>query len=131
MNAPEDRIGITDVGSVEHTALYLHCAIFLDSQDIIGDETFRLVSFTGQDQVSEPFEYQLELRGNSGKPGRELRFDQLIGKAVTFGVGLPMPEQVEDPTAIEASSERFAKAIAGGSSDGLALFNGIVVTVKA
>ncbi|GLR12865.1 hypothetical protein GCM10007907_16550 [Chitinimonas prasina] len=126
MNAPEDRIGITDVGSVEHTALYLHCAIFLDSQDIIGDETFRLVSFTGQDQVSEPFEYQLELRGNSGKPGRELRFDQLIGKAVTFGVGLPMPEQVQDPTAIEASSERFAKAIAGGASDGLALFNGIV-----
>lgn len=112
------------IEAVKKTALYLHLAIFLDNRDIVGDETFRLVGFTGSESVSEPFEFALELHGNDGVAGRKLLFDQLIGQPVTFAVSLPIADSQE--TSILESSERFQRALSGGPGEGLSLYNGIV-----
>ncbi|QDQ28503.1 hypothetical protein FNU76_20260 [Chitinimonas arctica] len=134
MNAPLDTTGITRIEVVDAPALFLHLAIFIDNRQLIGDETFRLVSFTGNESVSEPFEYQLELHGNDqwqADPQRKarietLRFDSLIGKPVTFAVGLPDISDDPPTTAIMRSSLRFQAALTGGSTAGLSLFNGMV-----
>lgn len=129
MNAPIDDIGFTQIATLSQPALFLHLAIFLDNSDIVGDETFRVVSVGGQDSVSEPFEYQLQLRANTATQGRQLRFQQLIGKPVTFAIGLPQADSADGPTSIEESSLRFNAAVTGtGSSDGLAWFNGVVAS---
>ncbi|GLS06294.1 hypothetical protein GCM10007860_34720 [Chitiniphilus shinanonensis] len=136
-----DRVLNADIGqmriqTVANQAPYLHCAFFLPgSNNFIGDETFRLTSFSGQEGVSEPFDFQLELHADTQSDSdvpkqaqfvgqtRALRFSDLIGRPVTVGIHLPSPA---GPVAV---AERFAQAIRGGDpGDGLALFNGIVAS---
>ncbi|WP_051318661.1 contractile injection system protein, VgrG/Pvc8 family [Chitinimonas koreensis] len=138
MNAPFQAIGVGRVETVERPepALFLHLAIFIDSRTVIGDETLRLVSFTGSESVSEPFEYQLELHANdqwkrdpqSRARIETLRFDELIGKPVTFAVDLPA--RLADPeTELAQSNRDFQDAIAGKPAPSLSLFNGIVASL--
>ncbi|MGS1002230.1 contractile injection system protein, VgrG/Pvc8 family [Burkholderia glumae] len=105
-------------------AVYLHCAVFIDRHTVLGAETFRLQSFQGQESVSEPFEYQLELVANSdGERALPVRFDELIGRAITVGIG----KQV-DP---DWSTSLFRAALEGGVAPDdtrLSLFNGIVTS---
>src|SRR6185312_13761007 len=69
-------------------AVFLHCAIFVNRNTILSAETFRLESFQGQESVSELFEFRLELSANSdGANALSLRFDDLIGRAITVGIG--------------------------------------------
>ncbi|AJK50067.1 contractile injection system protein, VgrG/Pvc8 family [Burkholderia plantarii] len=105
--------------------VYLHCAVFVTRDTILGAETFRLESFQGQENVSEPFEFQLELVANSD--GRSpapvtFRFDELIGRAITVGIG-----KRREPG---ASAMEFRAAIEGNPVPGarLSLFNGIVTS---
>ncbi|WP_246792204.1 contractile injection system protein, VgrG/Pvc8 family [Burkholderia perseverans] len=105
--------------------VYLHCAVFVTRDTILGAETFRLESFQGQENVSEPFEFQLELVANSD--GRTpapvtFRFDELIGRAITVGIG-----KRREPG---ASAMEFRAAIEGNPVPGarLSLFNGIVTS---
>ncbi|MGN6318118.1 contractile injection system protein, VgrG/Pvc8 family [Trinickia sp.] len=104
-------------------AVFLHCAIFVDRNTILGAETFRLERFEGQESVSEPFGFQLELSADSdGSNAFSLRFDQLIGRSITIGVG--------KHTDADGSADQFKAAIEGSASasSSLSLFNGIVTS---
>ncbi|MBL8511336.1 MAG: hypothetical protein JNM52_06790, partial [Betaproteobacteria bacterium] len=65
--AESNPIGRTYIQSsgVEPGSLYLSFSITLAGGKIVGDDLFRLVSFEGQESVSEPYEFQLELHGNT------------------------------------------------------------------
>jgi type VI secretion system secreted protein VgrG len=108
-------------GKPDAPLLFLHCAISLAGNQWLGDETFRLLSFEGQESVSEPFDYQLQLRGNtSPRHGRTLDFDALIGRPVTVGINDPGVRDAPDAAA------RFAQALRQGSAPDLTLYNGLV-----
>lgn len=131
-------------------SVYLHVAIFLgdSGNTILGDETFRLVSFSGTESISEPFEYQLELHANDqwrppeGTAG-PWTVDQLLGRSVTFAVSLPETEAPmmsgsgRQPTEIAESSRQFREAVTGSGdplhpqagTGGLSFFNGIIASI--
>lgn len=126
MNDRVNTIGQSAIEAVANPspALFLHCALFLARNRLLSDETFRLVSFQGQESVSEPFEYQLELHANtSPRQGTALKFDDVIGRPVTAGIEYP-----SDYTQAE-TSDRFQRAIRGEDmGEELSLFNGIVTS---
>jgi type VI secretion system secreted protein VgrG len=105
-------------------AVYLHCAIFLSEQRVLKAETFRLVNFKGQEQVSEHFDFQLELHGNTDYSQAPLRFEQLMGSPVSFAIQLPVDGRIADDPGW--ADERFDKALTGKPVDGLSLFNGVI-----
>lgn len=110
-------------GKADSPLLFLHCAIALAGNQWLGDETFRLLSFEGQETVSEPFDYQLQLRGNtSPRHGRALNFDSVIGRPVTVGINDPSVREAPDAAA------RFAQALSQGSAPDLTLYNGLVTS---
>jgi type VI secretion system secreted protein VgrG len=106
-------------------ALFLHCALFVTSTLTVSDETFRLESFKGQDSVSELFDYQLELNGNSAlQGGVNYTFSDMIGCAVTVGIACP-----DIGSALGAAAVTFQQAITGTACGAeLALLNGIVTS---
>lgn len=126
---PTDTVGRTAIkpigqaGNADSPLLYLHCAVALAGNQWLGDETFRLVAFEGQETISEPFDYQLQLRGNtSPRQGRALNFDAIIGRPVTVGLNLP-----DDGGAPDASA-RFVQALRSGSAPNMTLYNGLVTS---
>lgn len=133
MSTP-DMIGTTHIGKVDAPApaVFLHVAMFLPGSTTIGAETFRATKISGQEKVSESFEFQLELRANTSakQDVPTLRFEQLIGRPVTFGIDRPdfrLPEDMLLEALTGASNDRFAAALKGGAPDPtLSLFNGIV-----
>ncbi|WP_266171048.1 contractile injection system protein, VgrG/Pvc8 family [Dyella subtropica] len=114
--APIGRAGQSD-----SPLLYLHCGICIQGNTWLSDETFRLLSFEGEENVSQPFEYQLQLRGNTApQDGRPLSFEAVIGRPVT--VGINDPTKVSQPDA----AARFMQALRTGSAPDITLYNGIV-----
>lgn len=121
----------TNIRKIDMPIVFLQCAIFLADNKVLGNETFRLVSMKGQESISEPFEFELELHGNTDALGdTPLQFSDVIGCPVTVGVNLPFSvpaEQAEDIyqkyflKALKTSSARDLDAYA----DKLSLFNGI------
>lgn len=118
----DDRIGRTQIESVGQPTLYLGCAIFLrDAQHtVLGDETFRLVSLSGRESISTPFEFQLTLHGNSEAPRRRpIVFKDLLGCRVSFGIALPDSA---------GTDQRVQAALRGGPAAGVSVFNGMVAS---
>lgn len=115
----------TAVAKIDQPAVYLHCAITLASGQVLGAETFRLVHLQGQEKISEPFEFQLELHGNTDYSQPPLRFDDLMGRPVTFGVQLPAQDET-DADDRGWADVLFTKALGGETVKELSLFNGIV-----
>ncbi|HKQ30698.1 MAG TPA: phage late control D family protein [Burkholderiales bacterium] len=123
-----DDVGQTQIAPVnkpDSPELFLHCAIFLIGDRVLSDETFRLVALQGEESVSEPFEFQLTLHGNSEMPQKNaIRFSDIIGRRVTFAVQRPYTKDIVADQ--ESSFERFKKALEGKEiPPGLALYNGI------
>ncbi|MCP5141726.1 MAG: hypothetical protein H6980_05170 [Gammaproteobacteria bacterium] len=118
MNAPVTTlpaIGATRIAPGDHEGLIQHVAIFLADGRILSDETFKLHSFQGQEQISGPFELQLELHANTDAKGNvAFAFEDILTRPVTVGLNLP-----------GAGPNDFARAIKGGSEAHLALWNGI------
>ncbi|RAS33272.1 phage late control D family protein [Paraburkholderia bryophila] len=134
MSTP-DTLGVTRIDKVERPApaVFLHVAFFLPGGYTVGAETFRATKISGQEQVSQPFEFQLDLRANTEASGAPvMRFDQLIGRPVTIGIDRPdfrLPNDRMPDALAGASNERFATALGGGAPDPtLSLFNGIVTS---
>jgi type VI secretion system secreted protein VgrG len=124
---PTDTAGRTAIepigqqGQASSPLLYLHCGIGLSGNRWLADETFRLLSFEGQESVSEPFDFQLQLRGNTDpKLNPPLTFDALVGRPVTVGLNRPVEGQAPDAAA------RFAQALRSGSAPSMSFYNGIV-----
>lgn len=132
MNDRLNQIGRSSISTIPREnpsdanmpALFLHCAIFLRGNRMVSDETFRLVSFQGQESASEPFEYQLELHGDTSlSHGAAFSFDEIIGRPVTVGIQTPSEYSQGE------MAERFQRAIRGADmGQELALFNGIVTS---
>lgn len=130
-----DTIGVTRIEKIDNPApaVFLHVAVFLPGGYRVGGETFRATKISGQEQVSQPFEFQLELRADTTPSGAPpMRFDQLIGRPVTFGIDRPdfrLPEDSPLDALIGASNDRFDAALDGAAPDPtLSLFNGIVTS---
>lgn len=115
-------------------AVCLHCAIFIDRNTILGAETFRLQSFQGQEKVSELFEFQLELTGNSSDDSsiksKRFTFDDIIGRPITVGIQTPALAGLSQASFEEAigAAEAFPAPDDHNSPPALALFNGIVTS---
>jgi len=124
-------IGRTTVSTGTRRAGMLHCAIFLADGRVLSGETFRLVSLSGRESVSQPFQFQLVLHANTddasddplgfaGAVLKSLGFADIVGRPVTIGIEEPLPEPVADRDAA------FKTAIGGGDADGFSWFNGLV-----
>lgn len=123
MNLPLDPIDASAVELVEQPLLFQHCRIDMPQGQILGESALRLVQFQGQESVSDLFEYQLELHGDTVKTGtgKSLVFSQIIGRPLTVGIGIT---PFDDP---DVGHEAFVRALDGSDPKGLfALFNGIV-----
>jgi len=125
--------GTTYVKSIDHPApiLFLHCALFMSGNQIIGDAMFRVITFQGQENVSEPFEYTVELHGNTHRDSQHgahtLHFSEIVGRPMTIGVQYPTDQAERD-----VMSARFMKLVngTGGALEraSVSLFNGIVTS---
>lgn len=120
------RTAVSPIGTQGHAdspLLYLHCAIGLADKRWLGDETFRLLSIEGEESISEPFGYQLELRGNT-EPGWQppLDFGAVVGRPVTVGINLPEAAGTVDAAA------RFVQALTTGATRDMTLRNGVVAS---
>jgi len=108
------------------TVVFLHLAVFLADGSVIGDNTFRLASFQGQENISEPFEYDLELHGNSSAQGRKLTFDQVLGRPVTFALHYPALDATGRQPSRDDANQWFRQALQGQDhGTQLVFFNGI------
>lgn len=131
MNAPEPFVS-THLRPLAGTpTVSLHVALKVSAQDYLGDEVFRLVSFSGKEQVSQGFEYELELHGNTTEHWSEpLSFERLIGRPVTVGIHVPVTDAHGHQVSREDASNWFAAACRGEATAselaGLSFFNGIV-----
>lgn len=148
MNAPLP-IGTAPIVPIEDAngegpALFLHLAIFLTDANntVLGDSIFRLVSVQGQESVSEPFEFKLELHANDQWQSDAIyaangfttqggwTFDAVLGRSITFAISTPQATSSttassstaspgstagEPSTDVQTSSQVFAQAIASGS----------------
>ena len=123
MNLPLDPIAGSAVELVEQRLLFQHCRIDMPQGRILGENALLLVQFQGQESVSDLFEYQLELHGDTVKTGagEPLVFSQIIGRPLTVGIGIT---PYDDP---DVGHEAFMRALDGSDPKGVfALFNGIV-----
>lgn len=119
MNSPLSRVATTRVQKEPSEPLYLECEIELSSGRVLGRETFRLVSFEGQERVSEPFEFSLTLHGSTDPEAGALAFSQLIGRPVNLGVSVP-------DAMFSSGCNLYAKSDGQGATRTLAVFNGMV-----
>ncbi|XHS77595.1 contractile injection system protein, VgrG/Pvc8 family [Burkholderiaceae bacterium UC74_6] len=130
MNAP-DRFLTTQIKPLgDAPVVSLHCAIFLSAREVLGDETLRLVSFSGKESVSQPFEFELELHGNTGRSWQSpLAFTDVIGRPITVGIQAAALDARQQQLSREAASAEFRAALQGEPVfPRLALFNGIVAS---
>ncbi len=112
-------IGQTWLKQRDDNNLFLHFRAWLPDGTEVGADYFRLVSFSGQEGISNPFEFQLELHADTETDqGLALRFDQMVGSKATAAINLASAEDTGD--------ERFKKAVGGQSVEGLSCFNGII-----
>ena len=126
MNLPLDPIDGSAVELLEQPLLFQHCRIDMPQGQTLGEDALRLVNFQGQESVSDLFEYQLELHGNTTKTGaghQPLVFSKIIGRPLTVGIGItPFDDS-------DVAHEAFLRALDGSDPQGMfALFNGIVAS---
>lgn len=118
-------IGHTRLAQRDNNNLYLHFALWLADGRIVGAERFRAHSLQGREGISSPFEFNLELRGNTEtEQALPLDFEQLVGRPATAAVNLDSAFGPHSPS--NGARERFARAIAGEKVPGLSCFNGII-----
>jgi len=154
MNAPLQTVAITPELAVPQgaPAPYLHVAIFLppdgqQPQQILGDETFRLVSFEGEESASQLFEFQLQLHANTDtsfappdylgttEGNVQLTIDELVGLPVTVGINCPGPLSTAEMTqafsdAVRSQPQAANVSELGGAEAVLAFFNGIITSIS-
>jgi len=123
MNLPRAPITHTSLDLVDQPVLYQHCRIEMPQGRIVGENYFRLVRFQGQESVSDLFEFQLELHGDTSPDGERIDFAQIIGRPITVGIGCALyMDHAEGHIA-------FLKALDGQGEPGeFSLFNGIVAS---
>ncbi len=119
--------------AVEQPTLYLNWHMELEDGRILNNDYLRLVEFSGQEQLSNPFTFTLSLHGNSDNSKATYSFAELIGQAVTIGVCIKDPKQGVDNGPFDDSlyqpanpASDFVSAMAGEQSDNFTFYNGMV-----
>ncbi len=120
--------------------LGLRFAVFNPDSDhvMLDDGTFRLVTVAGNETVSEPFEFKLELHANDtwrAAPEQQRAIDSVLGCRIAFAIHQPTGSG--SPPAEQAiSAEGFWRSITAGSAgtpaswiSGWSFFSGIVAHV--
>ena len=135
MNLPLDPIDASEVELVEQPLLFQYCRIEMPQGQFLGENALRLVNFQGQESVSDLFEYQLELHGDTVEAARTntaaaktgtatpLVFSQIIGRPLTVGIGItPFDDS-------DVAHQAFQRALDGSDPEAMfALFNGIIAS---
>ena len=136
-------IGQTVIERGARDNLYLHFAIQRPNAEWMGDELLKLVNLSGSDAISDHFQYQLELRGNSdpayqNTPNIELLFEALMGQPITVAINQPSARgakgspPAEKPYTRKESCALFLEAVTGKwpgeepVDEQFTFFNGIV-----
>lgn len=112
----------TDIAPIDdQPLLYQFCRIQMPGGKVLGEDMFRLVRFQGQDSVSDLFEYQLELHGDSDPAGTRIDFSTIIGRPVTVAIAsTPFDDG-------DVAHQAFLRALEGDDPAArYSLFNGIV-----
>jgi type VI secretion system secreted protein VgrG len=124
MNVPHDSFAMTRIASVEQPLLYQFCRIEMPQGEVLGEESFRLVGFQGNENVSDLFEFQLELHGNSQLDDvPDIDIAQIIGRPVTVAIAGVQTEQRE------LAHLAFLRVPDGrGDLRAFSVFNGIVAS---
>lgn len=133
-----DRVSpiVTTVSALrEQPVVYLHVAVFLPPSPargqtqprVISDAHWRLVNFQGQESISDHFEYELELHGNSAEHGEDIVFHEVLGCPVSVGLHYAaLNDYGEQPTR-EESGQWFSAALQQQDEPArLVPFNGVV-----
>ncbi|HWU85291.1 MAG TPA: contractile injection system protein, VgrG/Pvc8 family [Rhodocyclaceae bacterium] len=124
LTQPMNRVLRTGEEAVPGIApLYLECQITMVNGSILGHESFRLEEVEGRESVSEPFEFNLTLHGNSEAKLDTLAFSSLVGRPVNMGIGLPDAAEARG-----RSVWTLSQKLPNGRIEmrRLAVFNGIV-----
>ncbi|HEU4581522.1 MAG TPA: contractile injection system protein, VgrG/Pvc8 family [Polyangiaceae bacterium] len=131
--------------------LFLYFALQAPDRKWVGSRYFELTSFKGNEGVSSPFEFQLELRANSapveppGDPSEPwptgstsdasdwaLSFEEILGRAATVGIARPTPEWPATRAAplFDGYHQAFLGALQPGAPlpPALSLFNGVLAS---
>ena len=114
-------INYQEVNQQQTPRCSLDFRIFVEANQVISDSQLRIQSFNGQEHLSQPFEYHIELRANDFTAGAQvadflqpnrpvtsqsygalldpaaelthtLEFDQVLGASATIMLGLPESE---------------------------------------
>ena len=112
----------TDIAPIDdQPLLFQFCRIQMPGGRVLGEDMFRLVRFQGQDSVSELFEYQLELHGDSDPAGTRIDFSAIIGRPVTVAIAsTPFDDG-------GVAHQAFLRALDGDDPAArFSIFNGIV-----
>jgi type VI secretion system secreted protein VgrG len=127
---PQAGIGETRIEPREapRIRVALHVAILGPDGPLLDDRHLTVISIDGEERVSTPFTFHLELHGDdthdSGVPAHA--FDDLVGRTATIGIDRPR----EPGTGVfddDAEMQRFDHAVRGAPpGPGLCVFNGIV-----
>lgn len=121
MNAGPVSVTATAIEPVDQPLLYQHCRIEMPGGRVIGEDLLRLVRFQGQENVSDLFEYQLELHGNSDAEGASIVLSEVIGRPITVGIART---EFEDRA---VSHQAFLRTLDGADPDGpYSVFHGMV-----
>ena len=138
---PGRAIGVTSVGPLKGLTsprprplpnpLFLHCAVFLPGNRVLSDETFRVTAIEGNEGVSEPYEFQLTLHGNTrAAPAAPLRFEAIMGRPVTLGIQyrtFNAPNAESGAAGAAGDLYAFQRVIEGDAAGpDLSVFSGIV-----
>lgn len=125
----------------DQPTLYLNWHLELANGTVLTNSSMRLVDFSGQEQLSNPFSFTLTLHGNSDPQQTGYKISDLIGRGITIGVclrdskdGYPRGANKGVPNGgfsdpffrgADPASE-FKEAMEGGSTENFSFFNGMV-----
>ncbi len=121
---------ISPVAPAPAPLVYLHVALFLADGRVLSDETFRLVNLQGQESISQNFEFELELHGNTSPAhGAAIAFNDVVGQPVTVGLHCPALDDGGQQPSREEANAWFQAALNGSDeSQRLRFFNGVAAS---
>ena len=104
--------------------LYLNWHMQLANGVMLDNDSMRLVSFDGHEQLSSPYTFTLSLHGDTDFSATNYNMKDLIGRPITVGTCLRDGKQGIAKTPKPVSD--FKSAMTGGDPGGFSFLNGMV-----
>lgn len=110
----ESKLNVFYVDKVETADVPLVVDIRDAKGKRIDNNIFRVQSIQGQESLSQPFEFSVELTANDSLPdgsGEKLSFDSLLGKSITLSYVLPVPQNTSEESNNSIVSKNSEQAV--------------------